>query len=95
MKTGLQKILDAWKAEQENGREIECFLFKYGNVTFDFAGRFFAFVYDDAKTFSVNYDYVSFEEMLDSVIIETGKSPRQMLEELSEIDVSLSISPFF
>lgn len=89
MKTGLQKIMNAWKVEKETGRSIECFLFKINGITFDYAGRFFAFVYDDAKTFSVNYDYDSFETMLDTVVKETGKTPKQMLKELNETDVFL------
>ncbi len=92
MRTALDKLLCAIEDDKANHRWLLTFAFRYGGYEIDYSGRYYGYVYERscANTATEDeYGWKGFDDMLDSVIRQTGKTMRQMLSELPEHDLEI------
>lgn len=89
MKTALSVLLDAIEQERKGISYIDFFSFRYQNVEFSYLGRYYAFVHIDNRSGSDEYEGSNYDELIDCVIAPTGKTVRQILSELTELDLEI------
>lgn len=100
MNTALEKLESAIHGERERGEHFLFVTFQYGGFEFEYQGRYYAYVHpigDSRARVTDEYGWNSFEEMLDGMITQTGKTVRAMLAELPahdlEIEFDIPIPP--
>ena len=89
--TALEKLQKAIAGEK-NGQFFTAFAFKYGGFELDYMGRYYAYVYEGSSSnveTEAEYGWSDYEEMLNGVIHETGRTVRQMLSEIADHDLEI------
>ena len=95
MKSALDKLLAAI-ADERNGRYFVSFSFRHSGFEFDYMGRYYAYVYEGDFTHTETedeYGWKNYDDMLASVISQTGKTVRDMLSELpaQELEIEFDV----
>ena len=92
MNSALDKLMSAIESERNGGVGILSFVFRCSGYEFNYMGRFYAYVYEGSfcnlKTEN-EYGWRDYEDMLKSVIQETGRTVADMLAELPDHDLEI------
>jgi hypothetical protein len=90
MRTALDKLLTALTEEETKKIYCDLFEFSYNGFIIVYLGPIWCIVnsYDD-ESYESEYIWKDYSEMLDFVFPETKKSMREMLIELSELDIKI------
>ncbi|MDO5319712.1 MAG: hypothetical protein Q4G65_13880 [bacterium] len=95
MTSALDKLMAAI-ADEGNGRCFVSFSFRYAGFEFDYMGRYYAYVYEGDFTHTETedeYGWKDYDDMLASVISQTGKTVHDMLSELpaQELEIEFDV----
>lgn len=92
MNTALDRLLVAIDDDESGHRSIDMFTFRYGGYEFCYMGHYYGYVYEGSSANCASedeYGWDSYKNMLDSTIMETGKTVREMLASLPAHDLGL------
>lgn len=91
MRNALQVLTEAIKLETDGSSYISNFSFVYAGVEIQYYGHYYGYAFHIGQSDEFEFAGNNFESMLDCLIPLTDKTIKQMLSELKDFDLAISI----